>query len=430
MVDNPNASCIYNIKSPQGQEFLGIVSLKDFCKEHGLVYRRAAQAAREGRPYRNGWIITRVEKAKTEYDKLKEYGLSTEERLNRALEENTKLRTVLKAEEQEESLYKMLAGVIRESTPVIDVKPYKFVSKKTKITESAILMLSDLHADQEILFSKTRGLENYSFDVACRRAERVVDTTISHLIDNLKNYSYETLYIFGLGDFINGTIHDALQFSKYKNSIKNALATGELLAQMIKDLSVYFPKIVFIGLSGNHGRFSPKIDWKAAQQNWDYLVNSHAVSRLQSLVDAGRLEYLIPDAWSTMVKIYNFNFLLSHGSDIKAFNGIPYYGIERKSRRLLAIGAATNQIPHYIMMGHFHSLASQAQPAGEVFINGSFIATDEFALESMGACNEPVQYLLGVHESYGVTLRMPIHLREPNWRTEELKTGRYKITVP
>jgi len=50
-------------------------------------------------------------------------------------------------------------------------------------------------------------------------------------------------------------------------------------------------------------------------------------------------------------------------------------------------------------------------------------------LEGLGAYSEPVQMLMGCHEKYGVSWRLPIRLRVPDWQTEERKIGRYNIKI-
>jgi hypothetical protein len=127
------------------------------------------------------------------------------------------------------------------------------------------------------------------------------------------------------------------------------------------------------------------------------------------------------------VKIYDYNFVLNHGDDVKGNFGIPFYGLERKTRRLTALGAVTGVIPNYYCFGHFHTNSSLQHTTGEIFVNGSFNATDEYAFESLSAYSEPQQLLMSVHPKYGVTWRMPIHLRVADWKKEERKPGRYNI---
>lgn len=361
---------------------------------------------------------------------LDEVTLSIEEGVAKLEDENRKLRNLLKEARRESSLFKSLSSVIKSQAPFSTIRPYKKeLNKQGQIIESAMLVLSDSHADQEIVSRRVQGLEEYNFDVACNRAERIVDTTITHLTDNMTNYKFERLYIAGLGDYVNGEIHNATEHTKWRNSLKNSLGMGELLAMMIMDLSRFFPEIVLCSVSGNHGRRSIKKDYRGAQNNWDYMVAMHAATRLRGLIDEGRLKCFFPDSWSMGLNIYEWNFVLNHGDDIKSWNSIPFYGIERKTRRLNAIGAVTGNIPNYFLYGHFHNTASQQHTCGETMINGSWAATDEYALEGLGAYSEPFQWLFGVHPLYGVTWRLPIKLRARDWRESEKISSRYRITL-
>jgi hypothetical protein len=86
-------------------------------------------------------------------------------------------------------------------------------------------------------------------------------------------------------------------------------------------------------------------------------------------------------------------------------------------------------MPNYFLFGHFHNMATQQHTTGETIINGSWNATDEFALEGLGAYSEPFQWLLGIHPKYGVTWRLPVKLRVPNWADVESEAGRYNISL-
>lgn len=402
-----------------------------FCREKNINPVRIREAAITGRPYKGYYVSrdlkTNLNNCNSEVsDKC---SLTDSERFLRLTDENNRLKNEVKELTRESSLFKELSNVI-ESLPVItNIPEYIKPSKKGKIVENAILLLSDSHADQIITSERVQGLEDYNFKVACKRAERIVDTTITHLRDNLVGYEFECLNIFSLGDLVSGEIHGAIHHSQWQNSIKSSLAVGELFANMILDLSKYFPKINYIAVSGNHGRRSLKKDFKGAHENWDYLVAMTIKSRLQKLIDEGRLEVEIPNSWSAGVQIYGYNFVLNHGDCIKGLNGIPFYGVERKTRRLTSIGAVNNKIPNYYFFGHFHQGTSLTHTTGETFINGSWNSTDEFALDSMAGYSEPVQFLLGVHEKWGVTWRLPVRLRTKNWKEEELSESRYKISI-
>ena len=353
-------------------------------------------------------------------------------RLNQLQDENNRLRKELRDVDRETDLFRHLKDIVETQKPITIYKSSQLIPKKqTKIKETAMLLLSDSHADQQILSKRVQGLEDYNFDVACRRAERLVDTTISHLFDNMKNYQFDHLIIAGLGDYSSGEIHNLQNYSKWGNAIKSSIGIGELLACMIADFSRYFKQITVYSVPGNHARRSLKKDYHGAHNNWDYLTMIHAATRLKPLIDEKRLRFVIPDAFSCEVDVYNYSFILNHGDDIQGWGGssLPYYGIERKTRRLIAVGAVKNKVPNYFLYGHFHTETKHQHTTGETIINGAWTATDEFALEKLGAYSEPSQLLFGIHPKYGISWRMPVKLRVHNWKEEEQKVGRYEINI-
>ena len=333
--------------------------------------------------------------------------------------ENARLRRELEKHKKSEALFSRLEEVIHSIIPNRYYCEYETQKKKNAIKETAVLVLSDMHADQNIKSERVQNFENYNFEEVCKRAQRIVDVTISHLKDNLKGYSFEKLIVCALGDLVSGEIHNLIQFSEWQNAIKNAMATGELLSMMLCDLAKYFP-IEFYGVVGNHGRRFKKKQYQSPHNNWDYLVMTYMKRCLESL--KSRVKIYLPESYSCAFNIYKWNFIINHGDDIKSWNSIPYYGIERKTRRLIAVNTIRQQAIHYFIFAHFHSSASIQSTTGEVFVNGKWMATDEYALEKLGEVSEPYQLLFGVHPKYGATWRLPIKLKE------NIKNIRYKIS--
>ena len=326
-------------------------------------------------------------------------------------------------------LFAYLGDIIASYPPIATVKPLRKKDLSQAVTkETAVLMLSDMHADQLILPQRVQDLENFNFDVACHRGDRLVKSVIKLLTDNLNGYRFDKLVIFIMGDLTTGDIHGGREHTHWGNSIKNSLGIGELIAQMINELSEHF-EIDVIAVSGNHGRRSKKKDYRGPHDNWDFLISRFAQARCQSLIESKRVTFNIPDSFTACATVRGWNFVVNHGDDIRGVQGIPWYGMERRTRRLTAIGALTGVSPNYFLYGHFHTHTSQQHTTGEILVNGSWPATDEYALEALGATSEPSQWLFGVHEHYGITWRFPIHLRVKNWREVERAAPRYSITV-
>ena len=420
------ANCKYTFTSPAGEKFENVESLSDFCFVHSLDKKRMSSERKN-----QGWTVDYTIKSKTIQKEMKKSGLTSDEQVIRLSDQNTKLKQELTDSKRSSGLFKELASIIENTKPIDYIPELRINKKSSKSEESAILLLSDSHADQQILPQRVNNLESYNFNTFCKRCEKIVETTISHLTENMSTFSYKTLYIFSLGDLISGTIHGAKEHSEWKNSIKSSINTGEVFARMISDLSVHFQKIVFVAVNGNHGKYGFKKNYRESLENWDYLVATQIKTRLKNLIDAGRVDVEIPDSWSALVKIYDYNCLLMHGDDFKGGSaGLPHYAIQRKTYRLISLGAITNTLPHYTFLGHFHSSGALSNTIGKTFINGAMPATDDFAYNSLSAYSEPSQTLLGFHPKYGVTWNLDIKLRDPKtWMVDEKKISKYNCDL-
>ncbi len=358
------------------------------------------------------------------------------ERENTLLRDKTNsLTTKLKQQHRSLGLFEALCDEIDKVIEPLEPLPsaVKVNKKIEQHTESLVMHLSDEHADQIIEPHRVGGLEQYNFGVALARAERYVDKVLSISRDTLSNYKFGELWILAYGDHVNGEIHDSTNHSEFKNAFDNAIAVGQMHALMIRDLAPHFKNIKILYLSGNHGRRSKKKDYHSPKDNWDYLVGRTAE---MLCVDINNAEFLIPDSYSFTFDISGWNFCIFHGDDIRSWNNIPHYGIERKTRRLTALHSSQGRQIHYYVMGHFHSRSVMEHPSGETIINGSWKATDEYAYDALGLVTKPSQLLHGVGRTYGVSFRFPIYLKfdgdikGPQRYTAPLKTLGHLQTVP
>lgn len=370
-----------------------------------------------------------------------------QEKLVHAQTTISELKSDLKSKTLESGLLRVLSDELKSKPITSQFKPISVKTKDKKgkevIEESAVLILSDLHGDQEIPAHRVNGLENYNFNVFCRRMERLVDVTIDHCKVNMaNNYNFSTLYVLLLGDLTSGEIHGSAQHSRYKNSLKNSVAIGEVIGMALKDLSDNFEKVIVLGLVGNHGRRNSgghggygadKKCHRSPHDSFDYLCMSQAYTKVESIIESGKIEFVCPESYSALIEIEGHIVHASHGDDVRSFNGIPFYGLERYSRRLMSLTASLpdKKPPSYFFCGHFHTSSNlNIVNNTELVIGGAFTATDEYAL-SMGLMNQPKQTLMGFHPKYGKTWSMPIHLRPPvdNWMEEESKPGRYQVKI-
>lgn len=300
-------------------------------------------------------------------------------------------------------------------------KPLK---KGTKCTdeEDLVLHLSDSHMDRHVIPSNVQGLEDYNFKEAICRAENLTTNVIRLAEEKLSNYHFPTLWVFMYGDNTNGEIHDYESKSAFRNQFKNCFAISNVYSLMLRDLANHFGQVNVICVPGNHGRATKRKDFEDAHNSWDYMVceSTRLLCR-----EIGNVKFQIPRSYSAIVNVRGHNFLIEHGDDVKAWNGIPFYGIERKSRRMMALHGSQGLNIDYFVYGHFHS-ATMLSNLGKskTIINGAWYRTDPFLL-SLGLYNEPSQLLHGVSAKRGITFRYDVDLigtyKEPQRYGEVLK---------
>ena len=374
--------------------------------------------------HQQGSKFTTIDAIVKDVDPTNKRILELERALCQKGDEVSILTSKLKSYQREALLTEALTEELHEATlamPPFPKIPHKKPAAKT-IVEDAVLHLSDEHADQIIFPHRVQNLETFNFNVVLARAEKLVNTVIEITQATLANYRFENLWIFANGDHVNGEIHDGSNHSEYRNVIRNSIAVGHMHALMIRDLAQYFKHVYVIYTPGNHGRRSKKKDYRGAWDHWDYLV---AETAKLSTPDK-TVEFLIPDSHSVNVTVRGWTFNISHGDDIKSWMGLPFYGLERQTRRLMALNVTQGRIIHYFVRGHFHQMSSIEHPGGETFINGSWKATDEYALEKLGAFCRPSQLLHGVHENHGVTWRLPIYIK---FDGDTQGSTRYKVNL-
>ena len=121
---------------------------------------------------------------------------------------------------------------------------------------------------------------------------------------------------------------------------------------------------------------------------------------------------MIPNSFSACVDIGGVGFHISHGDDVRSSLGIPWYGLEKRKHRLMALEGVREGIPiRYYCCGHFHRPGSTTEVNGEMLINGAWPATDAYAFNALGGFTEPSQLIHGVNKKHGITWRLPVKIR-------------------
>jgi hypothetical protein len=305
-------------------------------------------------------------------------------------EEGEKLKEVVDLEKFGDSLIQKL----KEKKPAIAIPKRKEIFKG-KMEESAVLLLSDIHM----------GKENYFVNMETGKAEMTYNTAIAHkeanrLLESIfdinqllsKSYKIDDLYIFGLGDLVEGDIIISGQRFFIEAGVgEQMLMTAQFLASIIRELLKMFQRIHFTIVGGNHARMTEK---RNAMQPWYNNFDYLAGKMLQEIFkNEPRVEIKTPESWFFTEKIYGWKYFLQHGAGIPSHLGFPYYGISRRgmARRI------EMQID-IECIGHFHQCFEIPMSSKSItLVNGCWIEKDNYLWERYGHLTKPRQYYFGVN---------------------------------
>jgi hypothetical protein len=360
-----------------------------------------------------------------EHDPTNERILELESEVAHLTEERNRERVKVKAAAKTQGLFRAIVKEMDNRIVPFRALPgaRRPFAKKAPIEEHAVMHLSDGHHDQVISLEESGGLELYDFPISCARAERYVDTVVEWTQHTLApKFNFTVLTVLAYGDHTSGEIHGHGQRSYYRNQFKNCFAIGQLHALMYRDLAPYFDQVNVVYVPGNHGRRSVKKDYHGAHDNWDYMIAG--VARLHCR-DIGNIHFLVPDSFSVNLDINGVGFNISHGDDVKGNLGLPFYGMVRRQKGLIALGAAHNAPRiRYFCMGHHHVAATLADIDGELLVNGAWPGTDSYVYNSFSGYRAPSQWLHGVNPKHGITWRLNVQLKH---EAEKFGPQRYLI---
>lgn len=327
-------------------------------------------------------------------------------RLTQSLKERDKRIRELEAGQLDaKGLLSQMSSELR-ALPRVAVQPYKFTGKKEYAEEDQILFLSDAHAGEVIDKAEIDGFNEYNFDIMCRRiwdlGRRVVQ------IKNLHNHAFpiKRLWVFSLGDLVTGEIHSMAETNEFP-ILSTIMQTAMVVAQFLIKLSAHYEEIQYVGVAGNHDRRHEKPRTKESYDNWAWILN-WAVSLLCR--DNPNIKFHVPKSPFVKVNIRGWNWLVRHGHGKTAsFAGIPFYGISKKHSAFQELYRKRGGFD-YEAMGHFHQ--QTVLKDDKVFINGSIIGANEFAVNELAAYSPPSQRLLGINDKRGVTYMYRLELEQ------------------
>ena len=326
-------------------------------------------------------------------------GQTEEERIDWLKFKTTELEKTNKELRLKVGAQKELASELGAAVRAADPFP-RFIYASPQDSKSLIvptLMLSDWHIGEVIQEDETEGFNKFNYQVAEDRIFGIVDSFLKWVGAARKIYNIKTVSILGLGDWVSGNIHaELLATNEFPLPVQTAKA-GLLFGEVLVRISQHFD-IVEVSEVGadNHGRLQPKPQAKQkAANSMSFLV--HTIANQYS-EKQGNIRVEEAAGIKMVTEIANHKFLLEHGDTVKAYMGIPYYGMNRERGREAMKRMGTLQEFNYMGLGHWHV---PGFVEGCVIVNGSLSGTSEFD-HSVGRHAEAAQVAFMVHPKYGV----------------------------
>lgn len=252
------------------------------------------------------------------------------------------------------------------------------------------VILSDWHAGEVVDPVQVGGLNEFNWDILERRLDGVVDALLSF---KETRPALTGLDLWVLGDMVSGDIHEELTASNQFPIAEQAVKTGKLLAEVVARLAPHYPDLHISCVSGNHARTKKPHASKNVFDSWDWVAYQLAEGLTTPL---SNVTWEIPRAGMLVREIAGLSFLLFHGDGIRSsMPGVPAGGVSRRTNELRKQYAQQGIHLDGFACGHFHSANMWA---GNLFINGSLIGTNEFGLKNFGGGEVPKQLLLTFDE--------------------------------
>lgn len=266
---------------------------------------------------------------------------------------------------------------------------------------SSVLLFGDWHIGAVVRPDEVENTNEYNYRTACYRLASILEGFIRW--SRNCGHDVRTCHVVCLGDLIDGLIHDELNIYAEFEPVIQVVRAANMLSTAVNKLSEHFDKVTVDSLAtDNHSRMTRKPFYKG-RGAWSLgrLVNELAMARLEP---NRRVVFRSIDALKTTVDISGKKFLIEHGDSVRAYMGIPYYGLERLRGReaghRMRSGASDFD---YLVVGHWHTPAF----IGNILINGALVGTTPYD-HAVGRYSRPCQCAMLVHPRHGIFNWLPL----------------------
>lgn len=314
------------------------------------------------------------------------------ERLRR---ENERLQNVNQA-----IIENCLGSIARCSFSPVEVPPPEHVARPQEFHA----MRSDDQIGEVVDSDWTQGVGSYDFELFKERHARWCERVITFREQDKRSLGLNKLVIHMLGDHVDGEMIYKGQAYQIEFGVIDQIIQGVRdYVNVILRLAEAFPFVEVFSVPGNHGRYGKKGEGHP-RSNFDYLF---ARMVQEALRRQENVKVYVSESPTMIVRHGNFNFALNHFDKVKAWNGIPYYGLDRMARRMADLyGMPIN----YKLGGHFHISASLN--SNEILINGTIVGGSDLSINAMQIASMPSQKIFYFDAMKGINRMSDLYLAD------------------
>lgn len=304
-----------------------------------------------------------------------------------------------------EVLFKGLLAAVSASDPVKIV-----YNPKSELSTPTILNVTqdtDWHIGEKQDADEIENINAFDWQIA---QDRVNDLTHRSLrvVERLRNsYNIPRSVNLCTGDMISGNLREeSLRTNEFPEPVQ-VVKAAELYAARHSEMSKYFDHYVIEYVTAdNHSRLTKKpMSKEQGVNSFNYLV---AIIAQKILSRHNNIEFNIHIEPQKVVPVFNRQYLLMHGHQIKGWAGVPWYGVERKrgkesEARLQLIMEDPTRIQtlgfHKIVAGHLHTPINMLTYA----VGGSLSGCNAYDREAgrYGGASQPLWFESEKHGDFG-----------------------------
>lgn len=235
----------------------------------------------------------------------------------------------------------------------------------------AIALFGDLHIGCE-----THNYYNdYNYEIAQERVKKWLDNVLSYI----NNFKIQTLHFCNLGDLINGLIHKTARIENEFDITEQIIKAAEIVANVLHQLGSRV-QVIYHSVTDNHSRAVANKDEHIEIENFCKIIDWYVEERLKGDTRVTFAKDNINDG-ICLFEVKGKKVAMAHGHQ------------DKKTKCLQNFIGLTREYIDYILLGHFHSSNTFNFQNTRMFINGSFVGTDNYAF-GMRLFSDPEQKLI------------------------------------